>query len=216
MSFDTRNSSTSQEERYFYDSDSDSYGSSHDENIQIRSDVNGIDGFYQHIVLPTDTLQGICLQYKISSSKLKQVNRFSGSSLILAPKILNIPKQEGVSSLHQNTESNEYKIHYIHAKYPALKVKDIKQYLEKYDWSLMQTLKCIQEELVLRQQRNTYDIDSFKTRNRMVNGITKEIPLSFFGQALDMNSSPYTASGFVNACLGMDYGDIEMKEWNTS
>jgi hypothetical protein len=50
----------------------------------------------------------------------------------------------------------------------------------------------------------------------MVNGIMKEIPISFFGQSIDINASSYVASGFMNACMGMDYGDIEMKELSIS
>lgn len=218
MSFDSINSSTSLEERYFYDSDSD--GASNDENDdQICTDLNANDGFYKHIVLPSDTLQGICLQYKVSSTKLKKINRFSGSTLLLAPKVLNIPKQPGVFPSFQNTESKEFKIHYVLAKYPHLKIKEISVILENNDWSLLLASKSIKNELDLeftRQSNISLDIDSFKTRNRMVNGIMKEIPISFFGQSIDMNAPSYGTSGFINACIGMDYGDIEMKELSMS
>jgi hypothetical protein len=47
--------------------------------------------YIEHIVLPTDTLQGICLAYKVSAMRLKKENGFSGNNLQLAPKKLRIP-----------------------------------------------------------------------------------------------------------------------------
>lgn len=47
--------------------------------------------FVEHKVLPTDTLQGLCLAYKISATRLRMENNFSGNSLQLAPKTLRIP-----------------------------------------------------------------------------------------------------------------------------
>ncbi|GFH52476.1 hypothetical protein CTEN210_08952 [Chaetoceros tenuissimus] len=47
----------------------------------------------QHIVQPTDTLQGLCLRYKISPVELRQFNRFSGNNLMLAPSTLIIPAE---------------------------------------------------------------------------------------------------------------------------
>ena len=49
------------------------------------------DEYIEHIVSPTDTLQGICLTYKVSAMRLKKENGFSGNSLQMAPKILRIP-----------------------------------------------------------------------------------------------------------------------------
>jgi len=48
--------------------------------------------YIEHTVLPTDTLQGLCLKYKITPTKLRQINGFSGSNLHLAPAVLKIPK----------------------------------------------------------------------------------------------------------------------------
>lgn len=46
--------------------------------------------YYQHIILPSDTIQGICLQYRVSPVILRQINTFSSSSLLLAPKKLKV------------------------------------------------------------------------------------------------------------------------------
>jgi len=50
-------------------------------------DGNGTDAIY-HRVLPTDTLQGLCLKYKVTPTKLRQWNKFSGSDLRFAPQTL--------------------------------------------------------------------------------------------------------------------------------
>ena len=47
----------------------------------------------KHIVQSTDTLQGLCLRYKISPVELRQFNRFSGNNLMLAPSTLIIPAE---------------------------------------------------------------------------------------------------------------------------
>lgn len=52
--------------------------------------IPGVD-FVEHVVMPTDTLQGLTLQYKVSATRLRQANQFSGNTLLLAPKKLIIP-----------------------------------------------------------------------------------------------------------------------------
>lgn len=85
--------------------------------------VLGVD-YLEHVILPTDTLQGICLAYKISSTRLKQANHFSGSSLLLAPKKLVIPisKQALRSGFIrvQDTDAKEYKLYSFLAEYRDL------------------------------------------------------------------------------------------------
>ena len=86
--------------------------------------------FIEHVVLPSDTFQGLCLNYKISSYQLRQVNVFSGTSLKLAPKKLIIPVskklvQAGKIRL-QDTNSKEFKIHSIQAVFPDMTQSEIK------------------------------------------------------------------------------------------
>ena len=94
-------------------------------------------GYFEHVVLPSDTLEGICLQYKISATKLRQVNHFSGSSLILAPKRLQIPldnitrdnctRNGATRTLRmQDRNSEEYKIHKFFLECPDLGIREIK------------------------------------------------------------------------------------------
>ena len=46
--------------------------------------ILGVD-YVEHVCLPTDTLQGICIAYKVSASQLRRANHFSGT-LHSAPK----------------------------------------------------------------------------------------------------------------------------------
>lgn len=83
--------------------------------------ILGVD-YVEHVVLPTDTLQGLCLLYKISSTRLRQANHFSGQSLSLAPKKLVIPiSQKALQSGFiriQDTDAMEYKLHALFAEFP--------------------------------------------------------------------------------------------------
>ena len=47
--------------------------------------------YQSHVVLPDDTLNGLCLKYKITPTQLRRANCFSGSNLALAPARLRIP-----------------------------------------------------------------------------------------------------------------------------
>lgn len=85
--------------------------------------ILGVD-YVEHVILPTDTLQGICLAYKINTTRLRQANHFSGHSLLLAPKKLVIPiSQKALRSGFirvQDTDAKQYKLHALLAGYPDL------------------------------------------------------------------------------------------------
>jgi hypothetical protein len=70
-------------------------------NKFILVESNG-EPYLNHVVLPTDTLQGLCLAYKISATRLRMENGFSGNSLQLAPKKLRIPT---VTSINNKTNN---------------------------------------------------------------------------------------------------------------
>ena len=83
--------------------------------------VLGVD-YVEHVVLPTDTLQGVCLAYKISMTRLRQANHFSGNSLLLAPKKLVSPlSKKALRSGFirvQDTDQKEYKIAAFLTEFP--------------------------------------------------------------------------------------------------
>lgn len=91
--------------------------------------VLGVD-YVEHVILPTDTLQGICLTYKISTTRLRQANCFSGNSLLLAPKKLVVPlSKKALRSGFirvQDTDAKEFKLHAILAEFPDLSMAEAK------------------------------------------------------------------------------------------
>jgi len=95
----------------------------HNDTGTDSSAVDNTVEYVEHTVLPTDTLEGICLKYKVSSRALKRANgNFLGSYLLLAPKKLFIPvsKQKSGSIRKQNTDSEYYKRHSFLAEFPHL------------------------------------------------------------------------------------------------
>jgi hypothetical protein len=91
--------------------------------------VLGVD-YVEHVILPTDTLQGVCLTYKVSSSSLRRANHFTGHSLHSAPKKLLIPLSKQALRTGfirvQDTDSKEYKLHYFQAEYPDISLTEAK------------------------------------------------------------------------------------------
>lgn len=89
--------------------------------------VLGVD-YVEHVILPTDTLQGICLAYKIHVTRLRQANGFSGNSLSLAPKKLVIPLSKQALRAGfirvQDTDAKEYKLHAFLAEFPTLSMSE--------------------------------------------------------------------------------------------
>jgi len=84
----------------------------------------GVD-YVEHIVLPSSTIQGICLFYNVNATKLRQWNGFSGSSLLLAPKRLIIPQKDG--QLKMQNQTSEFKIHKMLYEFPTLKENEVKK-----------------------------------------------------------------------------------------
>lgn len=91
--------------------------------------VLGVD-YVEHVVLPTDTLQGLCLAYKITATRLRQANHFSGNSLSLAPKKLVIPlSKKALRSGFirvQDTDAKEYKLHAVLVEFPDMSTTEAK------------------------------------------------------------------------------------------
>lgn len=110
--------------------------------------VLGVD-YVEHVVLPTDTLQGICIAYKVSASQLRRANHFSGT-LHSAPKKLLIPLSKQALRTGfirvQDTDTKEYKLHSFLAEYPDFGAAEAKAYLELADWELRSALQSAKED----------------------------------------------------------------------
>eukprot|EP00934_Nitzschia_sp_Nitz4_P005445 Nitzschia sp. Nitz4//scaffold96_size78090//64844//66125//NITZ4_005504-RA/size78090-snap-gene-0.47-mRNA-1//1//CDS//3329560603//5435//frame0 len=111
--------------------------------------VLGVD-YVEHIVLSTDTLQGVCLAYKVSASHLRRANHFSGNSLHSAPKKLLIPLSKQALRTGfirvQDTDTKEYKLGYFQAEFPDISATEAKAYLELADWELKDALQSAKED----------------------------------------------------------------------
>jgi hypothetical protein len=90
--------------------------------------VLGVD-YIEHELRPTDTLNGVCLAYSITPSKLKQANLVltgDNDSVVLAPKTLAIPITDGFFSRVRDTSSEDYKLSTLMKKFPKLGTKEAK------------------------------------------------------------------------------------------
>jgi len=110
--------------------------------------ILGVD-YVEHVCLPTDTIQGICIAYKVSVSQLRRANHFSGT-LHSAPKKLLIPLSKQALRTGfirvQDTDTKEYKLHYFQAEFPDVSTKEARAYLELADWELKDALKSAKED----------------------------------------------------------------------
>ena len=92
--------------------------------------------FVEHIILPTDTLAGLCLQYRISKRELQRANGFfGGDSLQLAPECLRIPITEKARRLGwtiQDVNSKPYKMATLKARYRHLSSMEAKWYENRF------------------------------------------------------------------------------------
>ena len=110
--------------------------------------ILGVD-YVEHVILTTDTMQGICIAYKVSASQLRRANHFSGT-LHSAPKKLLIPLSKQALRTGfirvQDTDTKEYKLHYFQAEFPDISAAEAKVYLELADWELKEALRACKED----------------------------------------------------------------------
>lgn len=96
----------------------------------LKAVDTGEHDFFEHVILPSDTFQGICLTYRISATRLRQVNMFSGTNLKLAPEKLIIPVKKTLVNAGkvrmQDEDSAEFKIHSFKAIFPSMGISEVK------------------------------------------------------------------------------------------
>mmetsp|Transcript_3820 Transcript_3820/g.9650 ORF Transcript_3820/g.9650 Transcript_3820/m.9650 type:complete len:405 (-) Transcript_3820:41-1255(-) len=111
--------------------------------------------YTEHIVLPSDTLQGLCLAYKISRRELQRANHFFGDSLQLAPSTLIIPitkKARQVGWQPQKKNSRDFQMAALGAECPTLTYSEVKCYLETNGWDLQQAISEATQDLEWEKQ----------------------------------------------------------------
>lgn len=116
--------------------------------------------FVEHVILPTDTFQGLCIKYKISDVRLRQTNMFSGRNLKLAPKILIIPVKKKLVEAGkirlQDKSSSEYKMHAFLAVFPDMMPSEAKYYLDMNDNVIEKALEDAREDLQWERETGKY------------------------------------------------------------
>lgn len=88
---------------------------------------------FEHVVMPTDTLQGICLRYRVTAVNLRRMNMFSGNN-IQFKKALLIPVEGGsYVQFQQNTEEVVLQ-KFRNATHEG--VAESRLYLDEHNWDL--------------------------------------------------------------------------------
>eukprot|EP00977_Amphora_coffeiformis_P017864 scaffold5999_cov149-Amphora_coffeaeformis.AAC.1 len=130
---------------------------------QKKSELVGVE-YTEHVVLPTDTLAGICLLYKITRRELQRANRFYGNDLRLAPGKLYVPITEKARRyVHlrtitrsgrnaQDVESHEFKMAAFLAQHRSLSMMEAKCYLDTNDWDLEQAIEEARHDVEWERQ----------------------------------------------------------------
>ncbi|KAL3942441.1 MAG: hypothetical protein SGBAC_003364 [Bacillariaceae sp.] len=155
--------------------------------------VLGVD-YVEHVVLPTDTLQGICIAYKVSVANLRRANHFSGQ-LHSAPKKLLIPlSKQALRTGYirvQDTDTKEYKLSFFEAEYPDSTQTEARAYLELADWNLKEALKSMNEDR--EWQKDDMSPDDLKAGQIGINVNFKngapKLRLKGVGKSTDFSSS---------------------------
>jgi hypothetical protein len=119
-------------------------------NKFVMTEYKGDAPYLEHIVLPTDTLQGLCLAYKVSATQLRMENKFSGNSLQMAPKKIKIPMvgvTNGMMIKTQDKTSKEFKLYAFQAEIPTMELVEAKAYLDLSNWDLEEAVRAAREDI---------------------------------------------------------------------
>lgn len=91
----------------------------------------------EHVILPNDTLQGICLRYRTSAVTLRQFNKFSGNAF-RSVQTLRIPVEPGIP-VNVQSSSEEILIQRFKNE-TGESDKEARYYLEGRNWNLEEAL----------------------------------------------------------------------------
>lgn len=97
----------------------------------------------EHTVMPTDTIQGICLRYRINVVQLRQWNNFSGNN-IKPFKSLLIPLEPGVTAAPQEVTPEVMLRQFMN--HTNLETEEAKFYLEEHNWNLQDALSAYRSD----------------------------------------------------------------------
>lgn len=107
--------------------------------IECRANATIPTAIIEHVILPADTLPGICLRYGVSVVDIRRLNQFSGNAF-RSKKVLQIPIQKGVPV--QIQEKTPDIILQIFKNQTAETTEEAKFYLEESKWDLELALQA--------------------------------------------------------------------------
>uniref|UniRef100_A0A7S3P5A5 LysM domain-containing protein n=1 Tax=Amphora coffeiformis TaxID=265554 RepID=A0A7S3P5A5_9STRA len=120
---------------------------------------------YRHLVLPSDTLTGLCLAYGVSKQALQRANpgccvSSDGLRLTVQPgDRLNIPHQKKKKlgndvrvAIRQNVDSHEYKLASVLGQIPGLTTCQVERYLKSGHGKVDEAVRLAQADQARRQQ----------------------------------------------------------------
>lgn len=93
-----------------------------------------------HVVMPSDTLQGICLKYRVSAVALRQYNNFSGTAF-RSKKSLRIPLEAGMPVAYQAPTEEVILQKFMNMTNEGR--EEAKFYLEDHRYDLMEAVAAL-------------------------------------------------------------------------
>jgi len=97
---------------------------------------NHIDAlFVEHVVMPDDTLQGICLRYDTTVRTLRQHNNFAGENFRVCPTLLIPLKKNKTKIRFQDLNDESIKMQLFQNK-TGLQREESRYYLSSTDWDI--------------------------------------------------------------------------------
>mmetsp|Transcript_34700 Transcript_34700/g.54671 ORF Transcript_34700/g.54671 Transcript_34700/m.54671 type:complete len:272 (-) Transcript_34700:153-968(-) len=100
--------------------------------------------FLEHIILPSDTLTGICLRYRCKPAELRRLNNFFGDNFRLCQKLI-IPVKEGVN-LEQLQQHSEVAKVQAFCNDSRLGPQEARYYLGAAGWDLASALRAARDD----------------------------------------------------------------------
>lgn len=92
----------------------------------------------EHVVMPGDTLQGICLRYRVSAVDLRRANMFSGNNIQFKTSLL-IPINGG-AIIRPQIETNEVLLQRF-KNLTSEGMQEARMYLDDNDWDFQKALE---------------------------------------------------------------------------
>ncbi|CAM9528659.1 unnamed protein product, partial [Hapterophycus canaliculatus] len=100
--------------------------------------------FLEHVILPDDTLAGICLKYKVKDRELRKLNGFVGDHFRMCDSLLVpnrfAPGQQPIQGAVGKQPMTQEDMMQVFRKASRLGTEETKFYLESSGWDLAKAL----------------------------------------------------------------------------